>query len=261
MSIDRQPRPTRDLDAADRDLAETGSCIVEGVLSGDLLEAVHRATYRAAENDRKYGWQRDYQYGEDDHLNQRIWNLPSHDVLFCELVEHPLALRFVRALIGWPALMSSISANITQGGGQSMVLHADQGFMPEPWSGPYGLNVAWCVDEFTATNGATSFVPGSHLLNRMPRKGETIPRLIPLEAPAGSVIVMDGRAWHTNGVNTGNTRRAGIFGFYTMPIFMPQENWFLSLNPAIRQFGSETLQTLFGFRPQLLGRVNGLERI
>lgn len=142
-----------------------------------------------------------------------------------------------------------------------MILHADQGFMPEPWSGPYGINIAWCIDDFTTTNGATRCVPGSHALNRMPRKGETIPALQPLVAPAGSMIAMDGRTWHTNGENSGKTRRAGIFGFYTLPIFLPQENWFLSLNPAIRQFGSETLQTLFGFRPQLLGRVNGMEHI
>jgi hypothetical protein len=29
----------------------------------------------------------------------------------------------------------------------------------------------------------------------------------------------------------------------------------------VRQFGSETLQTLFGFRPQVLGRINGMDRI
>jgi hypothetical protein len=38
-------------------------------------------------------------------------------------------------------------------------------------------------------------------------------------------------------------------------------NWSLSLDPALRQFGSEALQTLFGFRPEVPGRVNGRERI
>ena len=32
-----------------------------------------------------------------------------------------------------------------------------------------------------------------------------------------------------------------------------------SLNPIMRQFGSETLLTLLGFRPEILGMVNGLE--
>ena len=72
---------------------------------------------------------------------------------------------------------------------------------------------------------------------------------------------MEGRLLHTNGVNTNGVRRGGIFSWYTLPIYMPQENWFLSANPAIRQFGSEALQTLLGFRPQVMGRINGLDRI
>ncbi|WP_405182617.1 hypothetical protein OG225_17190 [Nocardia sp. NBC_01377] len=30
---------------------------------------------------------------------------------------------------------------------------------------------------------------------------------------------------------------------------------------SIRRFGSETVQTLLGFRPQVLGRINGLDRL
>jgi len=83
----------------------------------------------------------------------------------------------------------------------------------------------------------------------------------PVIAPAGSLMVMDGRTYHTNGANTCGTSRAAIFAVYTLQWLMPQENWFLSINPSIRQFGSETLQTLFGFRPAIFGRVNGLDGI
>ena len=86
-------------------------------------------------------------------------------------------------------------------------------------------------------------------------------RLVPLEAPAGSAVIMEGRLLHTNGVNTNGRTRAGIFSWYTLPVYLPQENWYLSLNPSVRQVGSETLQTLLGFRPQVLGRVNGRDRI
>jgi ectoine hydroxylase-related dioxygenase (phytanoyl-CoA dioxygenase family) len=263
---DAKPRPTRDLDRAMADLDRYGACVVEGALAGDKLAEVQTALYRAAETDRRYGLAQDYQYGGDDHVNQRIWNLPSHDPVFCELAEHPIAMHFVKKLLGWPALLSSMSANITGAGGQSMVLHADQGYMPPPWSRPLGVNVGWCVDDFTAANGATCYIPGSNHWDGAAhedakRNGELREQLVPLEAPAGSAIVMEGRLLHTNGVNTIGVRRAGIFSWYTLPIYLPQENWFLSLNPAIRQFGSETLQTLFGFRPQVLGRINGRDRI
>jgi ectoine hydroxylase-related dioxygenase (phytanoyl-CoA dioxygenase family) len=254
-----RPQPTTDLERAAEDLRTFGACVVEGALDPDLLREVRTALYRAAESDQSRGWRQKYQYGNDDHVNQRIWNLPSRDPVFCDLAEHPVAMHFVKSLLGWPALLSSMSANITAGGGASMVVHADQGYMPLPWDRPLGVNVGWCVDEFTADNGATCFVPGSHLRNGVHQDAND--ELVPIEAPAGSALIMEGRLLHTNGVNRNGVRRAGIFSWYTLPIYLPQENWYLSLNPAVRQFGSETLLTLLGFRPQLLGRINGLDRL
>lgn len=255
------PEPVDTLEAALASLEVHGACILTGALAPDLLGELQTAVYRAAETDRKYGLAAAYQYGADDHINQRIWNLPSHDPVFCELAEHPLAIELVKQTLGWPASLSSMSANITNTGGQSMLLHTDQGYLPgeQPLSWVY--NLAWCLDEFTAENGGTLFAPGSHKLNgaRMPEGAEA--KMIPAVAPAGALFVMDGRLWHTNGINTAGTSRAAVFAVYTLPWLMPQENWSLSINPSIRQFGSDTLQTLFGFKPQVLGRVNGRERI
>lgn len=255
------PTVTTNPDAALRDLRERGACILEGVLDAATLTEARTALYRAAESDAARGWQQAYGYGKDDHVNQRIWNLPSRDPVFCDLAEHPVAMHFVKEVVGWPALLSSMSANITGKGGASMMLHADQGYMPQPWGGPHGINVAWCIDDFTADNGATCIVPGSHEWNMAGGGEDLADQLVPVEAPAGSIIVIEGRTLHTNGANTNGQRRAGIFSWYTLPIYLPQENWFLSLNPAVRQFGSETLMTLLGFRPQVLGRINGLDRI
>jgi ectoine hydroxylase-related dioxygenase (phytanoyl-CoA dioxygenase family) len=81
---------------------------------------------------------------------------------------------------------------------------------------------------------------------------------VPLEAAAGSIIVMESRVWHKTGYNrTREQRRAGIFAWYTRPIYRQQENWFLSLNPAIRQFASDDLLVLPGYRTEGLGLVNG----
>jgi ectoine hydroxylase-related dioxygenase (phytanoyl-CoA dioxygenase family) len=269
------PTATRDLDRAMADLDRFGVCILEAALEGEKLAEVRTALNRAAVSDRRYGLMQDYPVGSDDAVaNQRVWNLPSHDPVFCELAEHPVAMHFVKQVLGWPALLSGMSANIVSGGGQ-IGLHRDQAYMPPPWSRPLGVNVGWAVDDFTAENGATCCVLGS---NRFDGEGSTQrndgdrvtysftsedmrDQLVPLEAPAGSAIVMEGRLLHTNGVNTNGEPRAGIFSWYTLPIYLPQENWYLSLNPAVRQVGSETLQTLLGFRPQVLGRINGRDRI
>lgn len=254
------PAPTRDLEQGLRDIAEFGLAIVPEVLSGETLRRTREALYRAAESDRAR--RREQKFGLDyahDDSNQRVWNVLSRDPLFEDMAFHPMAVAYVRGVLGWPALLGNISANITGPGGGEMVLHADQIFMPEPWSGePQGLNIAWCLDDFTAENGATRFAPGSHRLNRAPRPEEGGVETVPIEAPAGSALVFESRVWHKTGFNrTRDERRAGVFAWYTKPIYRTQENWFLSLRPEVREFASEEALVLLGYKTEGLGLVHG----
>jgi len=254
------PPPTRDRERGLKNIAEYGLTIVPGVLAGDQLGRAREALYRAAESDRARS--REQKFGLDyahDDTNQRVWNVLSRDPVFEDLAFHPLAVDYVKAVLGWPALLGNISANITGPGGGEMVLHADQIFIPEPWPAqPQGLNVAWCLDDFTEANGATRFVPGSHRLNRAPRAEDANAETAPMEAPAGSIVVFESRVWHKTGHNrTADGRRAGVFAWYTKPIYRTQENWFLSLKPEVRQFAGDDALVLLGYRTQGLGLVNG----
>ncbi len=254
------PRPTRDAAQAVSDIETFGFCIVPDVLSPERLARVREALYRAASEDRARGREQKFRLDyTHDETNQRVWNLLSRDPVFADLAEDALALELVKSTVGWPALLGNISANITGPGGGEMVLHADQIFVPEPWpSQPQGVNVGWCIDDFTDENGATRIVPGSHRLNRKPAAAESTAESVALEAPAGSIVVMESRVWHKTGHNrTKDSRRAGIFAWYTRPIYRQQENWFLSLNPSVRQFASETMLVLLGYRAEGLGLVNG----
>jgi len=253
------PAPTDDLDRATHDLAAHGICAVTGVVAGERLASVRHPLYLAADEDRRRG--REQKFGLDyahDETNQRVWNVLSRSPVFIDLVEHPTALTLLRSALGWPMLLGNLSANITGPGGGEMVLHADQLFIPLPWPAePQGANAAWCVDDFTAENGATCFVPGSHLLHRPPRPDDAA-QAVPFEAPAGTMVVFESRLWHRTGYNrTTDQRRAGIFGWYTRPIYRTQENWFLSLDPSVRQFASDELLVLLGYRTAGLGLVNG----
>jgi ectoine hydroxylase-related dioxygenase (phytanoyl-CoA dioxygenase family) len=79
-----------------------------------------------------------------------------------------------------------------------------------------------------------------------------------MEAAAGSIVVFESRVWHKTGYNrTSGERRAGVFAWYTKPIYRTQENWFLSLRPEIRQFASDDALVLLGYRTTGLGLVNG----
>jgi len=254
------PTPTRDLQQGLKDIREYGLAIVPDLLTGDTLKRAREALYRAAESDRART--RETRFGLDyahDTTNQRVWNVLSRDPVFEDLAFHATAVGYVRALLGWPALLGNISANITGPGGGEMVLHADQIFAPEPWPAePQGMNVAWCLDDFTEANGATRFVAGSHKLNRAPRAEDAGAATMAMEAPAGSAVVFESRVWHKTGINTtAAEHRAGVFAWYTRPIYRTQENWFLSLKPEVRQFATEEMLVLLGYKTQGFGLVNG----
>ena len=251
--------PTESIEQAVADLTEHGLCVLANALDASTLARARCAMYHAADNDRQRGREtKAFQLDSNLH-NQRVWNLLNRDPVFADLAEHPIALRHVRETLGWPALLSNISGNITEPGAVSGVTHADQVFVPEPWpKRPQGINVLWCIDDFTADNGATEVALGSHRLHRNPTQADANVAMTPIIAPAGSVVVFESRLWHRSGANTSsNQTRAGVFAFYSTPVYRTQENWFLSLDPGVRRYASENLLTLLAFKSTGFGLVYG----
>jgi len=189
----------------------------------------------------------------------RIYNLLVHGAVFESVPVHPHVLPIVEGVLDEGCLVSSLSSISIDPGETAQPIHADDQLIPIPKPHPPTVcNSMWALTDFTDENGATRIVPGSHRLNRKPAAAEATAESVALEAPAGSIVVMESRVWHKTGNNrTRDSRRAGIFAWYTRPIYRQQENWFLSLNPAVRQFASETMLVLLGYRTEGLGLVNG----
>lgn len=247
MPAHEPPLPTDDVNQALGDFSDAGVCIIPNVISDEKLGKLRAATLAAADDDREYG-RETILPGDDKHV-RRVWGLVNRSPRFAELVEHPLALTFVRASLGWPVLLSNFIANILEPGNERMFMHADQAFSPPPWRKADLLNICWCIDDFTADNGATMVGPGTHLLGRQVGPDDREYPLVSLIAPAGSMIAIDGRIWHSSGSNRSQEPRAALFATYIVPELSCTENWALSLNPLERQYASETLLQLLGFRP------------
>jgi ectoine hydroxylase-related dioxygenase (phytanoyl-CoA dioxygenase family) len=263
ISAGKIPAITDSVEQAKRDIAEEGVAILSGVLSPVEHKILRDAVYAEAEADLRTG-RADDPYFADTMLGnatQRVWNLPSRSQLFCDLAVHPVVMDFVKSFVSGGIRLSTFSANITLPGSGMMHLHADQGTNPQPWGEkPQGLNFIWCIDDFTEETGATRMVPGSHRLNRGAASMEEIMSdTVAIEAPAGSLIVMESRVWHKTGANiTKDKKRTAILGFYCMDCFMPNENWWLTLSPHVRQSKQTELLAMLGFGSESpLGRVNG----
>lgn len=74
------------------------------------------------------------------------------------------------------------------------------------------LTALWMLDDFTARNGATRVIPGSHRLPHPPPKSLAQPlarhpdeKII--TGPAGSVLIFNGYLWHSGRRNESNAPR------------------------------------------------------
>jgi len=171
---------------------------------------------------------------DTDGRNRRVFQLFNLDPIFVDLIQRAPALDFVRHSLGDSFLVSNFSANITAPGSGRMLLHADQGYVDTPWADhALACNVAWLLDDFTAENGGTCYVPGSHRLGRGPVRDEAV-ETVAIEAPAGSMLIMDGRLWHQTGANQSrDSHRAALFGYYVLRWLRPQINWNAALWPEV----------------------------
>ena len=241
-------------------LDREGICVIENLLDTRSLDRL-RAALRAgiARDEENQVPVRGFNF-DPDARNVRVFDLIGKDSAFVELVEHPIALELVRYVIGESFLLSNFSANVTAPGSGAMGMHADQGYMPAPWP-PYALavNVAWALDDFSETNGATRFVPLSHRRDHGPDSKMGPDSSQPIECPAGSVFVMDGRVWHQTGANrTPDQTRAGLFAYYVRPFIRPQWNWYMTVTPEQLLAMSPLMREMLGFGTNVTSSLESL---
>lgn len=239
-------------------LQEHGLALIDVPVDETHLLQARDATYAAAKDDRHLGREADrfgLDYGEG---NTRVWNILNRDPVFSDIVALPIVVQLLKEVLGWPALLGNISANIAQPGSEGGMWHQDQLFVPKPWPDePQGMNFSLLLDDFTAENGATEVIPGSHLKGDDSSPDDLITNAIPVIAPAGTLMVFESRLWHRTGSNHSDNPRAALFGWYTKPIYRTQENWFLSLDAQVVDDASETLLALLGYKSKGLGLVYG----
>jgi fumagillin biosynthesis dioxygenase len=226
-------------------LDEQGFCIIPNVLGEPELRRVQATIERLIATSAS-----PHQPSLDpNEANIRLHNLPVLDSVFIDLLCDPTALDIVESLLGPGFLVSNFSGNIALPGSRSMRLHSDQALViPPPWLHPWAINVIWCVDDVHARNGATRYLPGSHLYKVFEDvPADALSQMRPFEAPAGSVIAMEGRLWHTSGANvTADQRRGMLFAYYSSDFVRGQMNWEAA-------FSEETKVGLDPYRRQLFG--------
>jgi ectoine hydroxylase-related dioxygenase (phytanoyl-CoA dioxygenase family) len=126
------------------------------------------------------------------------------------------------------------------------------------------------VDPFTAANGGTEIIPGSHAWSDTDIAGAydghnadaaeppaLLAQLRTVEMPAGACIAFLGTLLHRGGANRSQAPRLAFSNQYCEPWARTQENFFLGVPPELVRGMSPRVQQLLGYsiHPPFMGHV------
>jgi len=241
---------TRDADWLDRALLrveDAGFAVVEDMLDRAFIDACRGAMYRvqrAIAGD----------IGQD-----RLERAGELGVLRLMLKYDPLFYQFLEI----PGMLAVVDRTVSD----TAILHLQNGFIlpsfppesqPQVFQNTYhqdfprvmngylaSINAMFAIDAFTADNGATWVVPGSHQKAR-PSDAEIRSVASPLECPAGSMVIFDSTLWHAAGPNLSGADRLAVNHQFTRSFIKQQVDY-------VRALGGDAIQGQPPRTQQLLG--------
>jgi ectoine hydroxylase-related dioxygenase (phytanoyl-CoA dioxygenase family) len=200
-----------------KQLDEQGHLIFKGLLSRPDLELI---LVRLEEL-----WSTEGEHaGEENYIEpgvRRLANLANKGEVFRSLYAHPQVLEVVETVIGPDVRAAMVNArDVPPYTGVRMPFHmdSDKGRVRDK-IGYSAATAIWMLDEFTVPNGATAFVPGSHLLGKSPKEvltdlNASHPDEIVIEGQPGDVLVFNGHCWHAGRPNETDGHRRAILVHY-----------------------------------------------
>jgi hypothetical protein len=167
------------------------------------------------------------------------------------LIDKPFSLSSGEGIFDiHPGLRIGVTQVIQIGPGQgAQGLHRDQ--IVVLWRNPehqrdIRLQIMVALTDFTAENGGTNIIPGSHKwdADRIPDPAEAVPT----EMKAGSAAMFLGTTYHGGGANrTQNEFRIGFTMALDSALIRQEENMYLALSPDVVRSYPEEVQRLLGW--------------
>jgi ectoine hydroxylase-related dioxygenase (phytanoyl-CoA dioxygenase family) len=239
-----------DVAAIERD----GYVVIERAVGTDVLDAIRTELAPYLEHGAEsYRGRNDFEGFETN----RVYALLAKSPTEAALVTHPRVLAILDALLLPGYLLSANLAINLLPGETAQDIHFDDTFYKVPRPRPaIGVSAIWAIDDFTAANGATEVIPGSHRWGDGPPPADA--ELVPVEMPAGSVVVFAGTLLHRGGANTTDRPRLAITPQYCEPWARQQENMMIVAGDAAADY-PPVLQSLIGYSlfSTFMGHVGG----
>jgi ectoine hydroxylase-related dioxygenase (phytanoyl-CoA dioxygenase family) len=206
-------------------------------------------------------------------FTERIYTLVARDRVFQDAAEDARIMALCDELFMPNYLLTASQAIVIRPGETYQPWHTDDAFYPIPRPRPMiSLATIVAVEAFTAENGGTEVIPGSHLWDDAKVAGyyrsgdfETDPQFaeklagqgVAVEMAAGSCLVVAGTLLHRGGANNSAGTRRAFSNQYCEPWARPQENFFLAIPPQEVATMEPKVQSLLGYsiHPPFMGQV------
>lgn len=196
-------------------LDEQGFTVLPGAIPPDLLIGLRTRIREVFEEE---GERAGHEFRTEPNAH-RLANLVDKGEVFGRAILMPHVLEYVRHVLGPAIKLSSLNARSADPDTEvGQPLHVDMAAIPDE-RGYWVCNTIWVLDDFTADNGATRMVPGSHRWGTRPQEVLEDP-LAPhpdeelLLAPAGSIAVMNAHLWHGGTANRTGRPRLAMHAFF-----------------------------------------------
>ena len=238
---------------ADADVAKVrrdGYIILPDLLSADQLAAIKAAVAPMLDRHGRNPF--------EGHATQRIYSV-LNKTRACDLIaDHPRVLALLDRALLPNYLLSMLQVINILPGERAQMLHTDDAFYPLPRPRKaLGAATIWAIDDFTADNGATDIIPGSHLWgDQAPDSADRQPVVM----SAGSCVFFLGTLWHGGGANRSDRPRLAVTAQYCEPWVRPQEAFTLSMSRETVRAVSEDIRRMLGYsiHPPFIGQVDGM---
>ena len=196
-------------------LDRVGFAAIPGVLTSTQLDEIRARLAELSEREGpKAGVEVHQEAGTD-----RLSDLVNKGEVFEIFYTHPAVLAAVAYVLDGDVKLSSLNSRAALPGQGHQGLHADWGTGVGP-DGYQVCNSIWLLDDFTAENGATRVVPGTHRSGDVPAHAVADPLAphpdeIQLLAPAGTVVVFNSHLWHGGTTNHSGQPRRAVHSYFT----------------------------------------------
>jgi len=233
-----------------------GAVRLPGVYSAEQVAAARKLVVDATDDDELTG----SHFNQDEsgaRLQRRLWNLFNAGDVFCDMIEHPMLVESMQAMLGSEFIVGSYCASRTMPGYAGQEPHIDYPYwdyhrahsFPTRINASYPLNAQGTIviDPFTAEAGATAYRPGTaHELRYPTTDDRFFDDYEQMLGDPGDLILFFGLTWHCAMPNRSDHGRIGLLIEFLPKFVKPVEDMLSGLDDEFLAAASPTVRQMLG---------------